>query len=267
MRASPPTAARRSCRPRSPLPAVEVGAADAVVGDAHDHGVAVAAHARHARLRRLRVARDVGQRLGHDEVGGRLDRRGEPLVDRARRRGRAPARARPATSIAGARPRSVRIAGWMPRASSRSSAERGGQPLGEPVDQRRRPRDRDRERRSAQLERERDELLLGAVVEVALDPPARGVGRLDDAQARDAQLLHAARAGRPSGARCRWPATTPPRPRAPARGWCPARRRGRSPRRAARRARPPSTRGPSRAAGSSTGWPGSSTKASRSGSQ
>jgi signal transduction histidine kinase len=42
-----------------------------------------------------------------------------------------------------------------------------------------------------QLEGERDELLLGAVVEVALDPAARVVARLHDAQPRHAQLLQA----------------------------------------------------------------------------
>ena len=41
----------------------------------------------------------------------------------------------------------------------------------------------------AQREREPDEPLLGAVVEVALEPPALGVAGLDDAGARRAQLL------------------------------------------------------------------------------
>ena len=41
-----------------------------------------------------------------------------------------------------------------------------------------------------QVQGERDELLLGAVVEVALDPPAGVVGGLDDPQPRDPQLLH-----------------------------------------------------------------------------
>ena len=41
-----------------------------------------------------------------------------------------------------------------------------------------------------QVQRERDELLLRAVVQVALDPPARVVGRLDDPQPRHPQLLH-----------------------------------------------------------------------------
>ena len=43
------------------------------------------------------VARHVGQRLGDEEVGRRLDRRGQPLLDRRRRRRSAPARGRRAT--------------------------------------------------------------------------------------------------------------------------------------------------------------------------
>ena len=38
-------------------------------------------------------------------------------------------------------------------------------------------------------ERERDEALLGAVVEVPLEPPPLGVGRVDEARARPAQLF------------------------------------------------------------------------------
>ena len=45
--------------------------------------------------------------------------------------------------------------------------------------------------RQADLERERHQVLLGAVVQVALDAPARRVGRLDDPRLRGAQLLHA----------------------------------------------------------------------------
>ena len=40
-----------------------------------------------------------------------------------------------------------------------------------------------------QVERERDEPLLRAVVQVALEPPALGVAGLDDARARRRQLL------------------------------------------------------------------------------
>ena len=36
-----------------------------------------------------------------------------------------------------------------------------------------------------------DETLLGAVVEIALDPPALGVGGVDDALPRVAQVVHA----------------------------------------------------------------------------
>ena len=94
------------------------------------------------------------------------------------------------TWMAGASPWSESTAGWMPRASSRSSASAAaslsassstvaGQ-LGvllEPGAQ------------QAQVERERDELLLGAVVQVALDLAAGVVGRLDDPAPRVAQLL------------------------------------------------------------------------------
>ena len=43
--------------------------------------------------------------------------------------------------------------------------------------------------RQADLERERHQVLLRAVVQVALDAPARRVGRLDDPRLRCAQLL------------------------------------------------------------------------------
>ena len=42
--------------------------------------------------------------------------------------------------------------------------------------------------REAQRQRDRDEALLGSVVEVALQAPARLVGRADDADARLAQV-------------------------------------------------------------------------------
>ena len=81
----------------------------------------------------------------------------------------------------------MRMAGWMPRASSRSSASAVASRAGQLVDLRvLQPR-----LEHPQVEREADELLLGAVVEVALDPPPRGVARLDDPQPREPQLLHA----------------------------------------------------------------------------
>ena len=95
-------------------------------------------------------------------------------------------------ATAGTSPRSVRITGWMPRASSRSSASAVASfsdsastcsfGLLVAVELR---------LQQPQVERQRDELLLGAVVEVALDPAARVVAGLDDAHARDPQLLDA----------------------------------------------------------------------------
>ena len=86
--------------------------------------------------------------------------------------------------IAGPRPASVRIAGWIPRASSRSSwmasfssaAASSAAAIASSF------RAGGLEARSQQPERERqrDEPLLGAVVEVALEPAPFLVGRLDD---------------------------------------------------------------------------------------
>ena len=82
-------------------------------------------------------------------------------------------------------------AGWMPRASSRSSARRGGEILDRLVEQLRGQRGVALELAAGQAERQReaDEVLLGAVVQVALDPAPGVVRRGDDAGARGAQLL------------------------------------------------------------------------------
>ena len=118
----PSSAPTRSASPRRPEPVPGFGAADAVVAHLDHDGVLGHSH-RHGGGGRLRVLGDVGERLGDHEVGGGLDRRGEPTV-RGRgppRRGRSRARRGPGPPRA--RPRSVRTAGWMPCASSRSSAE------------------------------------------------------------------------------------------------------------------------------------------------
>ena len=106
-------------------------------------------------------------------------------------------------SSAAARPSSVRIAGWTPRASSRSSStatwssstasassrvELGVGAAAEPA------------LRAPELERERDEALLRAVVDVALDPAALVVGGRDDARAR---LLHLLELGAELGVEAR----------------------------------------------------------------
>ena len=93
--------------------------------------------------------------------------------------------------IAGASPRSVRIAGWMPRASSRSSASAVASRSDSSSISGAAVRVLHARLEHPQLERERHELLLRAVVQVALDPPARGVAGLHDPQPRHAQLLHA----------------------------------------------------------------------------
>ena len=180
--------AQAGARPR-------VGAADAVV-----------AHLDHAARPFTRATRDLG--------GGRLRRTwrrsSAPRRRRSRRRSRpaaaaapparrrpspARARARRAPSSAGAEPalgqhRRVDAARELAQlrqadASSSSSAR---------VEQRRPSgSSSSRLRGEPQRERERDEALLRAVVEVALDPPARGVAGLDEPRARRAQLLERAR--------------------------------------------------------------------------
>ena len=71
-----------------------VGAADAVVADLDRRPAPFVALDPDLGARGLGVAGDVGERLGDDEVGGRLDRRGQPLAGALRRARPAPARGR-----------------------------------------------------------------------------------------------------------------------------------------------------------------------------
>ena len=83
-------------------------------------------------------------------------------------------------------------AGWMPRASSRSSARLVCSSAMRAVEQRRELLVRStRLRARPQQQGERDEPRLRAVVQVALEPPALGVAGLDEPRARGAQLLEA----------------------------------------------------------------------------
>ena len=95
--------------------------------------------------------------------------------------------------MAGASPRSVSSAGWMPRASSRSSSE--ASPSASATWSRNGPAESGsfstRAAGHPDLEREADEALLRAVVEVALDPAPRVVGGLHDPRPRGAQLVGA----------------------------------------------------------------------------
>ena len=114
----PPSADTRSARPRSRC-RDSVGPADAIVGDLDDDAAVLAAHP-DDRATGVRVLRDVGERLGDDEVGGELDRLRDPLAE-ARGNLDRQRRPRASASSAGSRPRSESTAGWIPRASSRSS--------------------------------------------------------------------------------------------------------------------------------------------------
>src|SRR4051812_34873884 len=97
---------------------------------------------------------------------------------------------RPATSrSAGPSPRSVRTAGWMPRARSRSSPIARCASCARLADEVERvvaalePLGRD-----PQVQRTRDEPLLRAVVQIALQAAALRVGGSDDPRLRRAQV-------------------------------------------------------------------------------
>ena len=78
----------------------------------------------------------------------------------------------------------------MPRASSRSSASPCARSVAASSSSSHAAAGSSsmRARAAPQADRDAHELLLGAVVQVALDPASRGVGRLDDARARGPQL-------------------------------------------------------------------------------
>ena len=169
-----------------------VGPADAVVGDLDERAIRRGTRTATSTREASRVLGDVRERLGDDVVGGRLDL-GRAGARRARRRARPGRGARPASaSSAGARPRSVRTAGWMPARELAQLLEARGELLARRLEQRAsaaRDRPRARLRASRSCQRERDEPLLGAVVEVALEPAPLGVAGLDDAGARRGQLV------------------------------------------------------------------------------
>ena len=166
---------RRRCRRRRPRrPLARSSARDR---DAHARGVG--------------VLRDVRQRLGHDVERRGLDRGRQPLAGHLRRARPGAAPGRRATRAPGrARGRSAPPGGSRARARAAPRARARA---------RRRPRRGARRAAAGSLveprlgeperQRERDEPLLRAVVQVALEPPALGVARLDDARTRAAQLV------------------------------------------------------------------------------
>ena len=176
--------------PRRPEPRLGVGGADAVVGDL-DHQAAVDRRDAHLDRRGVGVLDDVRDRLGDDVVRGGLDRLGQALVGHGRARPAAASGPR-APSSAARRPRSVSTAGWMPRASSRSSSSAWASSSLAPTSSspaQRPGRSPTFACASRSAERERDQPLLRAVVEVALEPPPLVVAGRDDPRARGAQLL------------------------------------------------------------------------------
>ena len=169
---------RRSARPRRPEPRSGSAPPTPSSRDAGRARGRSSAATLTRRRRGVRVLDDVRERLGDDEVGGRLDARGQPL---ARALDARPGSGEREASIssAGSRPRSQSTAGWMPRASSRSSSSACEELLLGALEQRPRLVRRllDLRAREPQRERERDEALLRAVVEVPLQ--AAPLGRLD----------------------------------------------------------------------------------------
>ena len=84
----------------------------------------------------------------------------------------------------------MRIAGWMPRASARSSSSASPTSASASARSSSTAPSPSAESAAGELEREPDpeQALLGAVVEVALEPPPLGVSGLDDAGAGGAHL-------------------------------------------------------------------------------
>ena len=176
-----------------PRAAARIGAADPIVAHLHD-GMAVGAHARCTEAcDRVGVLDDVGERLGDHEVGRRLDRRGQPvrrgISDSSIGIGRRPASASraPCESAVGQHGR-VDAARELAQLLERElqlllradhQALGGVGVLAHAA------------LRQAQRQRHRDEPLLGAVVQVALQAAALGDAGLDEPLARGAQLLHA----------------------------------------------------------------------------
>ena len=89
--------------------------------------------------------------------------------------------------MAAASPDSVRIVGWTPRASPRTSPIAVSSSV--VAASSKRGRFGRRLLRDLEPHRERDKALLGAIVEVALDAPPLRIGRLHDAHPRGTHLL------------------------------------------------------------------------------
>ena len=107
--------------PAQPAAAADARPADAVVADV-DHALSRPPGARSTvACVAPRVLGHVGERLGDDEIGRALDRRGQALAERRRELHR-DRRARRERLQPGVQAALASTAGWMPAASSRSSS-------------------------------------------------------------------------------------------------------------------------------------------------
>ncbi len=164
-----------------------IGPADSVVAERQQQAAAARSE-RHLHARGLRVLDRVGQCLGDGVVGGDLDRLGQPPVELACRGPPGRRTGGPASSVPGAarlgQDRRVQPAGDLPQflqhpvqsrrlsASSCSLLAGSGRPTASAA-------------RSSRARR--DQALLGAVVQVALDAAAGGIGGGHDPRARGGQ--------------------------------------------------------------------------------
>ena len=166
----------RACR--------RVGATATVVADFDQERVASLAD-RHPRAAGAGITHHVRQRLGHDEVCGRFDGGMETAVDDVgNHRNRRPFRERIDRR---GEPRFREDRRVDATGESADLSDRGLQLGRGRVEQS--GRFRRRLLRDLEPHRERDEALLGTIMEVALDAPSLRIGRLHDAHPRGTHLL------------------------------------------------------------------------------
>ena len=162
-----------------------VGAADAVVGDLDDQPPVVAPRPRTLALDACAYLATFVSASEHEVVGGELDGPGsrpgdvdgQVHVHRRRARQRVERRPEPVVLEHGRMHAAGELAQLLERRARAPRARR-------PCLLLRRPGRARRRSSSRSCERERDEPLLRAVVEVALEPPALGVAGLDEPGAR-----------------------------------------------------------------------------------